>query len=662
MHILKKLFLVVFITMIFIFGYLSPDITLESLKSNLSYIQNKVALNPIYYYFQYCLVYLLVAIFAIPGATILTLLSGSIFGLWFGFITVSILSTLGATLAFLLSRYFFNDYFQNKFKNRLDFIHKRIKEQGSLYIIFVRLIPVFPFFVANALFALTKIPLKTFVLYSWVGMMPITFLYVYLGQNLLTLVNTGLSLNIFIALSLVFIAPYSISKFVKIYKFRRLYKKPKHFDFNTVIIGGGSGGLVNALVSKKMHSKVALIEQDRMGGDCLNTGCVPSKTLINLANKNHNENVFDLIHQAIKTIEPKDSTKRYEKLGVTCIKSKASIISPYTIKVDNKLITTKNIIVATGAKPYVPNIKGLDNYLTSDTFWNLKELPKSIAILGAGPIGVELACALNRLGVKVDLIDKATNILSKEDKDVSEFIQESLEREGVNVHLSFNISHIENDLIYGKVYDDDKIIAAKTILVSMGRVSVLPEHELKNFDFSTNEYLQTNISNIFVIGDARGKYQFTHAAGYEGAISAINASFKSIWRIKPNYDSMPWITFTNTPVARVGINERDMSKTDKLIKIDFSSLDRAICDNNTKGFIKVIVRKDKILGATIVGKNASEIIHQVSLAMQQNIKLSKLGRMIYAYPSMSEILREVAAKNRSENTLLNYILTKWHKL
>ena len=669
----------------------------ESLLS--TYNENQFLFISIYF-----LVYVISVAVSIPGATIFTLAAGAIFGVVLGTVLVSFASTLGATLSFLFSRYLLRDSVQKKFGSSMESINKGLEQDGTFYLLSLRLIPAFPFFLINLLMGLSRISAIQFFWVSQIGMLPGTLVYVNAGTQIATLNSTKDILSptlllSFIALGLLPLFAKIIVNKIKINKIYTNYNKPKSYDYNLVVLGAGAAGLVTSYIGATVKAKVALIEKHKMGGDCLNYGCVPSKAIIATAKKVHLtkkaseyglkkvEIDFDFndimarVSGIIKKIEPNDSIERYSSMGVDCITGSGKILSPFEVEVNGKIITTKNIVVATGAGPLIPNIPGLKDvpYLTSETLWNLTTLPKNLLVIGGGPIGCELSQAFSRLGSKVTILDIADRILPKEDKDVSLFMETVLKEEGITILKSHKILEFIN--IYNKnsavveFNKEKKEIYFDYVLLSMGRKARVSGFGLEELGvkitnrgtIEVNEYLETNYPNIFACGDVAGPYQFTHTASHEAWYASVNALFGIFKKFKADYTVIPWTTFTDPEVSHVGLSEEDaLSKNIQfdLTKYDIHELDRAITESENKGFVKILTSPgtDKILGVTIVGHNAGEIISEFVLAMKYKIGVNKILGTIHAYPTMAEANKFAAGnwkKARKPENLLKWV-EKFH--
>ena len=461
------------------------------------------------------------------------------------------------------------------------------------------------------------------------------------------------------------------------------WPKPRRFDRNLVVIGAGAAGLVTAYIAAAVKAKVSLVEKHKMGGDCLNTGCVPSKALIRTANllshirrakefglrKTVAEfdfaEVMERVQRVVKAVEPHDSVERYAALGVDCILGEAKITSPYTVAIrtenGTRTLSTRAIVIATGARPFIPPIPGLEGigYLTSDTVWNLRQLPRRLLVLGGGPIGCELAQCFARLGAQVTQVEMLPRIMFHEDPEISVMVMQSFQAEGIDVRIGHKARRfvIENgERILIAEHDGAEVrIPFDAVLVAVGRVANTTGYGLEALGIAptrtgtvaTNAYLQTIYPNIYACGDVAGPYQFTHAAAHQAWYAAVNALFGRFRKFKADYSVMPWATFTDPEVARVGLNEieaREKAVPYELSVFQLDDLDRAIVDGEAHGFVKVLTMpgKDKILGVTIVGERAGEVIAEYVLAMKQGIGLNKILGTIHIYPTLAEANKYVA--------------------
>lgn len=648
--------------------------------------------------------YILMVALSLPGAVIMTLAGGAVFGLFYGTLLVSFASTMGATLAFLFSRYLFRDWVQNKFSSKLAAINKGVEKEGGFYLFTLRLVPVFPFFMINLIMGLTPIKASVFYLVSQVGMLPGTLVFVLAGTQLGKVQSIGgiLSLNLVFAFALLGIFPILAKRgvaAVRQHKVLSRFSKPETYDYNVIVIGAGAAGLVASYIAAAVKAKVALIEADKMGGDCLNTGCVPSKALIagtRLLSRAKSAETFgfdaagiefdfarvmERIQTVVKKVAPHDSIERYTDLGVDCVKGRAEIVSPFEVRVNNKILTTKNIIVATGAAPGIPDLPGLEKtgYLTSDTIWKIRTRPNRLVVLGAGPIGCELAQGFSRLGSTVTLVQRGPQIMKKEDPDAAGMVEDRFRSEGIEVLVNHSaravdVSGDEKHLVCDQ--DGKEVrIPFDEILIALGRVPNIKGFGLEtlgvelagNRQIETNEFLQTNFPNIYCSGDVHGRYQFTHTAAHESWYAAVNALFGRFKKFRVDYSTIPWATYTDPEVARVGLNETDARRSGiayEMVKYGLEDLDRAIADAEDHGFVKVLTvpGKDKILGVTIVGHHAADVIAEFVLAMTHGIGLNKILGTIHIYPTMAEANKYAAGlwkKNHAPKKLLAWV-EKYH--
>ncbi len=640
--------------------------------------------NPIKTVLSFFGIYVAIAALSLPGAAILTLIAGAIFGLSKGIIIVSFASSIGATLAFLVAKLLLRDSVQNKFGKHLSTINNGIEKEGGFYLFTMRLIPAIPFFAVNLVMGLTSIKTWTFYWVSQLGMLAGTFVFVNAGTELSKIESLGdiLSPGLIFSFLLLGIFPFIAKKIidtVKANKILKNYPKPKKFDTNMVVIGGGSAGLVTSYIAAAVKAKVTLIERHKMGGDCLNTGCVPSKAILRSGKmlsymKRAKEfgfksasadfefrDVMERVQKIVQTIEPHDSIERYSSLGVDCVTGDAKVTSPYTVEVNGQTITTPNIIIATGARPFVPPIEGIDkiNYLTSDNVWDIRELPKRLIVLGGGPIGCELAQAFARHGSNVTQIEMMSRIMIREDEEVSEIVTQKFTNEGINVltdHRAIRVEINDGDKQLICIHNDAEInVPFDEILIAVGRAANTKGFGLEEIGVNitprgtieVDEYLRSNVPTIYACGDVAGPYQFTHTAAHQAWYAAVNALFGKFKKFKVDYSVIPWATFTDPEVARVGLNETDAKEQGievEVTRYDIDDLDRAIADQEAHGFIKVLTvpGKDKILGVTIVGHHAGDLIAEYIMAMKHNIGLNKILGTIHIYPTLAESNKYVA--------------------
>ncbi|HEY0625426.1 MAG TPA: FAD-dependent oxidoreductase [Allosphingosinicella sp.] len=672
------------ITAFFLFG-LGDYLTLEALKARQADLARLLEERPLLLIGGFFLFYVAVTALSLPGAAIMTLAAGAIFGLLLGTIIVSFASTIGASLAFLTSRYLLRDWVKAKFGRRVEAIDRGIAKDGAFYLLTLRLIPAFPFFLINLAMGLTAMRLLTFALVSQIGMLLGTIVFVNAGTQLARIESTGDILSPALIGSFVLLGLFPLlAKWVMSgVRRRRIYKgfkRPKKFDRNLIVIGAGAGGLVTAYIAATVRAKVTLIEAGKMGGDCLNTGCVPSKALIRSARAAHDVRkaadfgiradppVVDFpammarIREVISTIEPADSVERYTGLGVDVRLGHAKIVDPWTVETDGReRLTTRSIVIAAGAEPFVPVIPGLREagYLTSDTMWDALSgrdaLPQRVVIIGGGPIGTEMAQAFARLGSKVVLVEQGARILPREDGEVSAFVADTLRGEGVDIRTGHEALGCEAKALIARGPEGEVTLPFDEIIVAVGRKARLTGYGLEELGIETdsnivtNAYLETVYPNIFAAGDVTGPYQFTHAAAHQAWFAAVNALFGQFRKFRADYSVLPWVTYTDPEVAHVGHNElsaRGAGIAYEIVRYELDHLDRAVTEGANRGFVKLLVKpgSDKILGATIVAANAGELIAEYVLAMKHNIGLNKVLGTIHAYPTMAEANKYAAGE------------------
>ncbi len=690
----KILLIFVFALSIYLFKQynLGELLTLEYIKSNRAEIQSYYLSHQVQTLSLFFVAYVIATALSLPGATVLTLLAGALFGLFTGFILVSFASTIGATIAFLSSRFLFKDFVERKFSKQIETINQGIEKDGSLYLLSLRLIPIFPFFVINLVMGITRIKTLTFYIVSQVGMIAGTLVYVNAGLQLgnISSLSEIFTFKLFGSFALLGLFPLITKAILNYFKSRRVYKeykKPQSFDYNMIVIGGGSAGLVTAYISSAVKAKVALVEKHKMGGDCLNTGCVPSKAILKSAKIVHQmknskkygiesvdykfnfKDIMDRVHRVIEEIEPHDSIERYTDLGVDCLTGNARIVSPWEIEVDGKIYTTRNITIATGASPFVPPLPGIEKvkYLTSENLWQLDYLPKKFIILGGGPIGCEMAQSFARLGSEVIQVEMQDRIMLSEDEAVSELLKKRLEAEGVRVLTSHQAKEfiIESDkkILITTSNGKEVQIEFDEIIIAVGRKANVSNFGLenlgvqlrKNGTIEANDFLQTNFPNIYVCGDVTGPFQLTHTASHQAWYCAVNGLFGKLKKFKVDYSVIPWATYTDPEIASVGLNETRA----KLLGIEYDlttygidDLDRAIADSEAFGLVRVLTvpGSDKILGATIVGNHASDLLLEFICAMKHGFGLNKILGTIHMYPTMGEANKYLAGNWKKKQT------------
>ena len=696
--------------------------------------------NPWAFRAAFFAVYVAVASLSLPGAAVLTLAGGGVLGFGWGLLIVSFASTLGATVSFLVARFILRDAVQARFAKRLADINQGLERDGPLYLLSLRLIPVVPFFVINLAMGLTAMRPWTFYWVSQLGMLAGTAVYVNAGTQLasITSLKDVASPGLLGALVLLGLFPLLAKGGVAWLARRKVYArwkavKPRKFDRNLIVIGGGAGGLVSAYIAAAVKARVTLVEAHKMGGDCLNYGCVPSKALIKSAtvahqmrhaerygfsSDPHNEDgglvpfsfkaVMQRVQQIVRAVAPHDSVERYTALGVEVLQGYATLINPWTVEIvlndtpdgtpKTVRLTTRSIVIAAGAQPYVPALPGLDDvgYVTSDTLWDtfaqLDAPPARLVVLGGGPIGCELAQAFARLGSQVTQVEMGERLLAREDEDVSAAATRALQADGVQVRTGHQALRCER---VATAVGEDKVLVVlrggveqrivfDQLLCAVGRSARLSGYGLEALGIATdktvqtNAFLQTLYPNIYAAGDVAGPYQFTHVAAHQAWYAAVNALFGDFKSFKVDYSVIPWATFIAPEVARVGLNEQEARAQGvafEVTKFGIDDLDRQICDEGpphgphgtdgeSGGFVKVLTvpGKDTILGVTIVASHAADLLAEYVLAMKHGLGLNKILGTIHTYPTLSEANKYAAGewkRAHQPHTLLAWV-RKFH--
>jgi pyruvate/2-oxoglutarate dehydrogenase complex dihydrolipoamide dehydrogenase (E3) component/uncharacterized membrane protein YdjX (TVP38/TMEM64 family) len=708
----KKIGFVVFlITAIaaYFFFDLGRFLTLEAIKARQQDLSTAFAEKPFVIAAGFLLAYIAATALSIPGALLLTLLGGAIFGLVKGTLLVSFASSIGATCAFLAARFLLRDSVQSKFGERLVSINRGVEKDGAFYLFSLRLIPVVPFFAVNLLMGLTKMKTFTYYWVSQVGMFLGTVVYVNVGTELskISSLKGLISLPLVLSFAALGLLPWIAKLIVAAINSNKVYRgftKPTKFDTNMVVIGAGSAGLITALIAAALKAKVTLVERHKMGGDCLNTGCVPSKALIKsgkllyqagksqkygikkMTAEHDFADVMERIQRVVKTIEPHDSVERFTSLGVDCLMGSAKIISPWQVQVTDAAgkvskINTKSIVVAAGARPLVPPIPGLADMkpLTSDNVWDIRVQPKRLLVLGGGPIGCELAQSFGRLGSHVVQVEMAPRLMLREDEEVSEHVLKQFQSEGIDVRLNHKALSFEwrngQKTMIAQAQIDGRItevsIEFDEVLCALGRVANVTGYGLEDIGVSlstrktveVDEFLQTKYPNVFAAGDVAGPYQFTHIASHMAKYAALNGLFGKFKKFPVDYSVVPWATFTEPEVARVGINELEAKEKGiayEVTRYGIDDLDRAIADDSAEGFVKILTvpGKDKILGVTIVGEHAGDLIAEFVLAMTHKLGLEKIMGTIHIYPTLAEANKMAAGNWKKAHTpvkILGYV-------
>ncbi|HEV7878099.1 FAD-dependent oxidoreductase [Bradyrhizobium sp.] len=656
---------------------------LAEVTSRLAALRDWIRLHPNLAALSYGLVYVAVTGLSLPGAAILTLIGGSLFGLLTGTVLVSFASVIGATLAMLSARYFLRDSIERHFPEAVAKVNQGVATGGARYLFALRLIPVFPFFLINLATGLTRMSALTFAWVSQLGMLPGTIVYVNAGQQLASIQNAGdvLSARVILAFAALAALPFAAKAGSTWWTDRNAlqsWRRPRRFDYNLIVIGAGSAGLVTAFIAATARAKVALIEEGEMGGDCLNTGCVPSKALIRsakLAKEGRHPQrlglngglepdfaaIMDRIKRVIARVAPHDSAERYRGLGVDVIKGRAKIVDPWTVEVAGRNLTARRLVLATGAEPAVPPIPGLTNVepLTSETLWKLTEQPKRLLILGGGAVGCELAQSFARLGCETTLVEALPRLIAGEDEDVSEAVRAALLADGVKVITAAD-AHSFEQAGQSRIAHlaDGRDIAFDRIVIAVGRRPRTRGFGLEELGLLDNngrlivdDRLRTRLPTIYAAGDVIGRLQFTHAASHYAWFAAMNALFGNFKNWNLHTKAFPVVIYTDPEIARVGLSEAEARATGtayEVTRYDLAELDRAIVDEANEGFIKVLteVNKDRILGATIVGARAGDMLGEFTLAMHHGLGLNSILRTIHPYPGWMEAAKATAGEWR----------------
>ncbi len=666
-------------------------LTLDRLKSSRESLLALYQAKPFATLATFFVIYVTMAALSLPGAAILTLAAGAMFGFWVGLLVASFASSIGALLAFLVARYLLRDSVQSRFGKQLAPINDGVKRDGAFYLLTLRLLPVFPFFLVNLVMALTPIKAGVYYVVSQIGMLLGTAVYVNAGTQLASIrtLKDVLSPGLLLSFVLLGVFPLVAKAVVGWFQRRKAYagwQRPKTFDRNLVVIGAGSGGLVTSLIASIVKAKVSLVEDHKMGGDCLNFGCVPSKALIKSARIAHQirhaadygiddargtvdfKAVMRRVKNVIKAIEPHDSVERYSGMGVDVVQGYATITSPWTVDIkkhdgSTQTLTTKSIVVATGAAPFVPPIPGLKEagFVTSDNVWDLEALPARLCVLGGGPIGCELAQAFARLGSKVTMVEMAPRIMVREDEDAATLVAESMRADGVTILAGHKALRVEQaggvKTLIAEVQGKEVAVPFDQLLCAVGRAARTTGFGLDKLGIrmtprrtiETDAWLRTSMPNIYAVGDVASPLQFTHTAAHEAWYAAVNALFGRFKTYKADYRVVPWVTFTEPEVARVGLSEmqaKEQNITVEVTKYGIDDLDRAIADGVAHGYVKVLTPpgKDTILGVSIVGDHAGEILAEYTLAMKHGLGLNKIMGTIHPYPTMAEANKYAASE------------------
>jgi pyruvate/2-oxoglutarate dehydrogenase complex dihydrolipoamide dehydrogenase (E3) component/uncharacterized membrane protein YdjX (TVP38/TMEM64 family) len=655
-------------------------LSLDNLQAIQAQVRATYLANPLQTALLFFAAYVAVTGLSLPGAAVMTLAAGAIFGLAWGVLIVSFASTIGATVAFLASRFLLRDWVQERFGDKLKPVNEGIAREGAFYLFALRLVPAFPFVAVNLLMGLTPIRTATYFWVSQLGMLAGTLVYVYAGTKL---GEFRISAGLLAAFALLGVFPLVAKRGMDALKARRVYArwtKPASYDRNLIVIGAGSAGLVSAYIAAAVKAKVTIVEKHRMGGDCLNTGCVPSKALLRSAKfvQQAREagslgirattvefdfaDIMERVQRVVRTIAPHDSVERYTGLGVECLQGEAKLVSPWEVEIraadgGTRRLTTRSVVIAAGARPFVPPIPGIEQVdcLTSDSVWGLRKLPARLVVLGGGPIGSELAQAFARLGSRVTQVEMLPRILAREDPEVSEMVRARFVQEGIAVltgHKAkqFLLQDGRKILVCEREGGQGEVrIEFDALLCAVGRVANTTGYGLEELGIpvskartvETNEFLQTAYPNIYACGDVAGPFQFTHTAAHQAWYAAVNALFGGLKKFRADYSVIPWATFTDPEVARVGLSETEAKERGIAFEVStygIDDLDRAIADETAHGMVKVLTvpGKDRILGVTIVGAHAGDLIAEYVAAMRHGFGMNKILGTIHIYPTLAE--------------------------
>lgn len=657
-------------------------LTLDELKRRRSGLRAHAQSSPLESALLFSAVYVTATALSVPGAALLTLLGGAVFGFANGTIIVSFASTFGATISMLFSRYVLAEWVRARFSETIMRIDRGLEKEGALYLLTLRLVPIFPFVGVNLCMGVTRMGVLPYWILSQIGMLPATAAYVYAGTELGRLDSAAdiLSLRLLLALTAIGLLPIVALLGLSMRRRRKAlqgFARPQSFEYDAIVVGGGAAGLIAARTAAKLRGKVALIESERQGGECLYTGCVPSKTLLRCAHEarasgappgSQFEPAMEAVREAIRRIEPRDSVERYSGFGIECVKARARVVSPFEVEAGGRRLSARSIVLATGSAPAIPPIPGLSEvrYRTNETIWELERLPERLVVVGGGPVGVEISQAFARLGSRVTLVQRAEYLLPREEPEASEAAKTILERDGVEVLTGHRpeavMANESGSALRCRGHDEIVRLPFDEILIAAGRRPRTAGFGLEELGVeldedgapTRDEYLRTSIPTIFVCGDVAGPYRFTHAASYQAAHAALNGLLAPI-RIRCDESVTPWCIFCSPEIARVGLREADAAARGIQLEVSYtalSELDRAVTDREELGFVKLLSagNSGKILGATIVAPRAGEMIHEIALAMKHGIGMGKIAATNHVYPTYSEGIRAAASGWRERHT------------
>ncbi len=696
-------------------------------------------------------VYVVACVLFVPGS-ILTLGAGAVFGLVKGFIAVSVGSVLGAAAAFLVGRTVARGWVERKVAGspRFRAIDRAVGANGFQIVLLTRLSPLFPFNLLNYAFGLTRVPLGTYILASWIGMVPGTLMYVYLGTAIgdlarlsaggaadeggtlrTVLFYVGLAAAVVVTVVITRIARKALRQAVCEEGPARLagptevsaasraaplapadaandelvrnvhppdWVNPEPAPrYNLVVIGAGTAGLVTAAGAAGLGAKVALVERHLMGGDCLIAGCVPSKALLRAARawaevrdagafgvevppgaRVNFPAVMERMRRLRASLSPTDSAARFRGLGVDVFFGSARFAGPDTVEVAGRTLHFRKAVIATGTRPRRPDVPGLDEigYLTNETVFFLTELPARLAVIGAGPVGCELAQAFARFGAAVTLVGNQPQVLPREDADAAGRVARSLERDGVRLLLGAKVMAAgrrgADKFVHVEAAGGSTELLVDDILAGVGRSPNVEGLNLgaAGVDYDpdkgvhVNDRLRTSNRRIYAAGDVCSPSKFTHAADALARIVIRNALF--LGRARVSALVIPWCTYTDPEVARVGLNEQEARQQGVVVQTfvqELRHVDRAVLDGAPEGMVKLLVRKGtgRLVGATVVAPHAGEMIGELTLALAGRLGLGTLANTILPYPTQAEAIKKGGdAYQRTRLTpLVRWLTGKW---
>lgn len=648
----------------------------------------------------YFAVYAAVGAFMVPGVGVLSIVGGALFGLWWGSALALTASLVGAAIALLIARHLLREPLRRRYAAAFSVVDRGIAGDGAFYLAALRLVPGLPFFVINPVMGLTAMPVGRFVGVSAVSMVPGTLLHVNAGTQVARLASPADVLSWPLVLSLLALAllPFVARRAVTAWQQRRALRrwahlKPPRFDRNLVVVGGGAAGLVAASLAAATRARVTLVESGRMGGDCLHTGCVPSKALLRVAAEVQAARragaapevdfarVMARVADAVRALAPHDSPERFRSLGVEVIEGRATLVDPWHVRVEGadgtaQVLSTRAVVLSTGARPVLPDLPGLAEAgaLTSETLWSLQTLPRDLVVLGGGAMGCELAQAFARLGSRTVLVERAGRLLPQEEPEAGALLQRALQAEGVQVLTGRRALRCEGAVLVVDGAGREERLPFDRLLCATGRRARVEGFGLEALGLvdgdtlAVDEWQRTRLPHILAAGDLAGPWQLTNAAAHQGWHAAANALLAPLWRLRADRRVLPRCTFTDPEVARVGLTVEEARAGGQAVEVtavDLTLLDRAAAEGRGAGWAQVLTPpgSDRILGATVVGAAAGETIAVFALAMRQRIGLRRILSTVHAYPTFAEAAPRVALAWRRAHAprVLLAWAERWHR-